>query len=77
MLEAVQARVNSDNTTAIIVALNSGIDSNLERNANLGSLMDSMKMQADEDDPFSGFDDDWSTDYVILLIKLKEYIAVS
>jgi len=42
-MEAVHARVNSDNTTAIIVALNSGIDSSLERNANLGSLMDSMK----------------------------------
>ena len=43
VLEAVKARVNSDNTTAIIVALNSGIDTNLERNANLGSLMDSMQ----------------------------------
>ena len=63
VLEAVQARVNSDNTTAIIVALNSGIDQSLERNANLGNMMASMKSaQAadpfDDEDQFTGFDDD-------------------
>jgi len=59
VLEAVQARVNSDNTTAIIVSLNSGIDTSLERNKNLGSLMDSMKanQELDDDDDFAGFDD--------------------
>ena len=43
VLEAVQARVNSDNTTAIVVSLNAGIDSSLERNANMPSLADTMK----------------------------------
>ena len=43
VLEAVQARVNSDNTTVIVVSLNSGIDSSLERNANMPSLADTMK----------------------------------
>ena len=43
VLEAVKARVNSDNTTAIIVSLNSGIDASLERNANVGSLQECMK----------------------------------
>ena len=37
-MEAVKARVNSDNTTAIIVSLNSGLDASIERNANVGSL---------------------------------------
>ena len=41
--EAVKARVNSDNTTAIIVSLNSGIDVSLERNANIGSIQECMK----------------------------------
>ena len=58
MLEAVKARVNSDNTTAIIVSLNSGIDVSLERNTNIGSLQETMKKQESEDDPFGGFDDD-------------------
>ena len=58
MLEAVKARVNSDNTTAIIVSLNSGIDASLERNTNIGSLQETMKKQESEDDPFGGFDDD-------------------
>ena len=58
VLEAVTARVNSDNTTAIVVALNSGIDSSLERNANVQSMMDTMKKKEEsDDDPFSGFDD--------------------
>jgi serine/threonine protein phosphatase PrpC len=35
VLEAVKARVNSDNTTAICVGLNAGIDLGLERNASL------------------------------------------
>ena len=61
MLEAVKARVNSDNTTAIIVSLNSGIDVSLERNSNIGSLQETMKKQESEDDPFGGFDDDWKS----------------
>ena len=61
MLEAVKARVNSDNTTAIIVSLNSGIDVSLERNTNIGSLQETMKKQESEDDPFGGFDDDWKS----------------
>ena len=61
VLEAVKARVNSDNTTAIIVSLNSGIDASLERNANIGSLQECMKKQESEDDPFGGFDDDWKS----------------
>ena len=36
--EAITARVNSDNTTAIVVSLNAGIDLSLERNANIGQI---------------------------------------
>lgn len=35
VVEATSARVNSDNTTAIIIALNAGIDPCLERNQDI------------------------------------------
>jgi len=40
VLEATRARVNSDNTTAIIISLNAGIDPALDRNQNIKDLPD-------------------------------------
>ena len=52
VLEATSARVNSDNTTVIIVSLNAGVVSAQFLNLN-------PKQQMNGPDPFAGFDQDF------------------